>query len=301
MIAFANPNTRLRGYPTAMLPAGVDGQVAFDADIGVPVYFFNGSWRRYSDDSIITGLDADAQSYITAVETADGQDLEDGVRSAINDFVVGCKADGIWDAIKASCIMAGARTLSGALVPLVGTAPTNYNFVTGDYDRKTGLVGNGTTKYLDSNRNNNADPKDNFHVAAHITTAHSGTTNSTYIGAGIGTSGISHLGAAGSADILFTRLQSTASVDYGSMTQTGFLGASRSSPASFDYRFGSTTATANIASETPANVDLLVFGRVVGFAYINGRIAFYSIGESLDLALLDARITTLIDAYGAIL
>jgi hypothetical protein len=34
----------------------VDGQVAFDTDIGVPVYFFNG-WRRYSDDSILICLD----------------------------------------------------------------------------------------------------------------------------------------------------------------------------------------------------------------------------------------------------
>jgi hypothetical protein len=43
------------------------------------------------------GFDADAKTYITAVETSDGQDLEPGVRAAINDFVVGCKADGIWD------------------------------------------------------------------------------------------------------------------------------------------------------------------------------------------------------------
>ena len=64
--------------------------------------------------------DTDAAAYITAVETADGQALETAVADAINAFVVGCKADGIWDAIKASCIMAGARTLNGALVPLVG-------------------------------------------------------------------------------------------------------------------------------------------------------------------------------------
>ena len=57
MIAFANSNTLLRGYPTAMLPAGVNGQVAFDTDLGVPVYFFNGSWRLYSDDSILVCLD----------------------------------------------------------------------------------------------------------------------------------------------------------------------------------------------------------------------------------------------------
>jgi hypothetical protein len=103
-------------------------------------------------------FDTDAQAYITAVETADGAALEEGVKTAINNFVVDCKADGIWSAIKASCILAGARTLNGALVPLAGTAPTNFNFVSGDYNRKTGLVGDGISKYLNSNRANNADP-----------------------------------------------------------------------------------------------------------------------------------------------
>jgi hypothetical protein len=97
--------------------------------------------------------DVDAIAYIAAVEVADAEPLELGVKRSINAFVKGCKADGIWDAIKASCIMAGARTLAGALVPLKGTAPTNFNFVSGDYNRKTGLVGDGSTKYLDSNRN----------------------------------------------------------------------------------------------------------------------------------------------------
>jgi hypothetical protein len=33
--------------------------------------------------------------------------------------------------------------------------------------------------------------------------------------------------------------------------------------------------------------------------YSDARLAFYSIGESLDLALLDARVTTLIQAIDA--
>ena len=98
-----------------------------------------------------TEFDADALAYITVVETADGQALEDGVKIAINNFIIGLKTDGIWESIKASVIMAGARTLNGALVPLKGPAPTNFNFVAGDYNRKTGLKGNGSTKYMDTN------------------------------------------------------------------------------------------------------------------------------------------------------
>jgi hypothetical protein len=80
----------------------------------------------------------------------------------------GTKADGtFWDALKASCILCGARTLAGALVPLAGAAPTNNNFVDADYNRETGLKGDGSTKYLDSNRANNADPQDDQHVCVY--------------------------------------------------------------------------------------------------------------------------------------
>lgn len=33
--------------------------------------------------------------------------------------------------------------------------------------------------------------------------------------------------------------------------------------------------------------------------HANARLAFYSIGESIDLALLDARVTALVTAIGA--
>ena len=87
---------------------------------------------------VITGMqktDPDALAYLAEVERIDGQALESGTRNAVIAFVTGCKADGIWTAIKASCILSGARTLSGALMPLAGTAPSNFNFVSGDYNR----------------------------------------------------------------------------------------------------------------------------------------------------------------------
>lgn len=138
---------------------------------------FAGSFSLTRDN-----FDPDAQTYIDAVEAADTEPLEAEVRRAIVRFVKGCKHDGIWDAIKASCILAGARTLTSALVPLVGTAPTNFNFVSGDYNRKTGLKGNGSNKYLNSNRANNADPQNNNHLSIYKTDTIS-STNSYFIGA----------------------------------------------------------------------------------------------------------------------
>jgi len=243
-------------------------------------------------------MDSDAAAYITAVETADTEPLEERTKIAIDNFVLGCKADGIWNAIKASCIMAGARTRLGAMVPLVGPAPTSFNFVNADYNRKTGLVGNGSTKYLDSNRNNNADPQNSNHNAVYVSTVH---TN----GAGI------HLGtstnAAGSNTLgnnqtdAFTRSRSFASSDWG-VALPGFFAANRFTSGSYVVRVNGQSQTSNTASDGLLNENLMLYRRGSGipnFAYSSARLAFYSIGESLNLALLDARVTALINAFGA--
>jgi hypothetical protein len=240
--------------------------------------------------------DADANAYMSAVEAADGQPLELATRLAITDFVVGCKADGIWTAIKASCILAGARTLTGALVPLVGTAPTNVSFVSGDYNRKTGLVGNGSTKYLDSNRNSNADPQNSNHNAVYVSTAQTGAIGQ-YMGTGNIDAGRNNLGHNPPVPESFARNRSSAGTATAG-TATGLIGHSRSSGTSYVFRANGSNTTANEVSNTPENAIVDVFRRGTG-NYANARLAFYSIGESLDLALLDARVTTLINAFAA--
>jgi hypothetical protein len=248
--------------------------------------------------------DADAQAYLRAVEQADNQGpLEQGVQQAVNQFVIGCKADGIWGAIKASCILAGARTLTGALVPLVGTAPTNFNFVSGDYNRKTGLVGNGSTKYLNSNRNNNADPQDSKHIATFVSTAQISGGGS-YMAGGTFGDGDSSLLADRTANILGHRVNNGAGSTGGVSAATQFIGASRSSSSDYIFRFNSTSSTLSASSVTPRDVSVLIFARrnadIDAPALLsNARLAFYSIGESLNLTQLDARVTDLINAFAA--
>ena len=247
-------------------------------------------------------FDADAFTYIEAVEAADTQALETGVRYAINDFVIGCKNDGIWDAIKASCILAGARTLNGALVPLVGTAPMNYNFVAGDYDRETGLLGDASTKYLDSTRNNNADPQDNKHLAIYKSVAPV-TNNTKYIGAQTTTPLASESRIADNVGNLTFSLNSpfATSSPY-NFNQLGFMGTSRASSSSFSYRANSITTTSALNSNANIDLDIFIFGRNLNGSLnqpTDARLSFYSIGESLDLAKLDTRVSALITAIGA--
>jgi hypothetical protein len=258
-------------------------------------------------------LDPDAQAYITAVETADAQALEEGTKAAINNFVLGCKADGIWNAIKASCIMAGARTLTGALVPLKGTAPTNFNFVSGDYSRKTGLVGHGTTKYLDSNRNNNADPQNSCHISVYGTAFGALTATPKFpLGRQIGGFNEKGLfsGTSLNSGLLSARCQSVDPwLAHSSSRVNGFIGTARSNSTQITIRNNQSTITISQASSVPSAPTLFVFASSNGTAAGDGgnaasfddsRLAFYSIGESLDLALLDARVTTLITTLGAI-
>jgi hypothetical protein len=249
--------------------------------------------------------DADAIAYVNAVEAADGQLLEFGVGKAINDFVVGCKLDNTWSAIKASCILAGARTLAGALIPLVGAAPTNFNFVSGDYNRKTGLVGNGSSKYLNSNRNNNADPQNSKHISVYASARNSESESRSYIGAVFvsGSSFASQLLSSATASKLSARLHdATTSTSAGNLhSANGLFAASRNNSSNYVLRGSSISETITVASNPPSSNNIFVFSRNLDGSpslYSDARLAFYSIGESLNLALLDARVSALITAFG---
>ena len=251
------------------------------------------TWKiTASYDGLVS--DADATAYLAAIQAADGQLLEPAVRIAVNNFIVGCKADGIWNAIKASCILAGARTLSGALVPLVGAAPTNFNFVSGDYNRKTGLVGDGSTKYLDTNRLQGADPQNNCHLSVYISTADTSAGTAEYI------SGNAHDIYRDPPNNDFRMRSRGSQQSRANKDLDGFAGTSRSQASEFVARASGSTQPTSGASSAPTAVNVAVFRRLVSTPlYSNARLAFYSIGESLDLALLDARVTTLINAFAA--
>jgi hypothetical protein len=258
----------------------------------------------------LAGFDADAAAYIQRVEWADTTPLESATRTAINNFVVGCKADGIWTAIKASCILAGARTLAGALMPLAGAAPINFNFASGDYNRKTGLVGNGggggSTKLLNTNRNNTADPQNSRHACVWVTEAGPFSENMRLIAAGnTASNGDTNL-TTGGVDTtwigknLNATCASTPNSVVNANAQLGFIGINRSISTSFTVSNNSNLFTVVQTSSTPQSKNYYVFA-IVGDAsaqYFGGRIAFYSIGESLGQNLLSARVSALITAFG---
>ena len=261
---------------------------------------------KFQGKTIIDGgykvSDSDAAAYIAAVEVEDGDVLEDPVKQAIDTFVLGCKSDSIWSSLKAACIMAGARTLNGALVPLVGTAPTSNNFVSGDYNRETGLKGDRSTKYLNSNRNNNADPQDSKHMFCYLTETLTRSGNASPMGR-TGTNGSVVVQGPSGATYFSNNSGLNARYPNGTHYPLGGWGTSRSNSASFEYIFKNTgavadTGTITLASGTPFNGNIGVFGNT-GYSYSDPRISFYSIGSDINLSNLNSRVSTLMTDIAA--
>jgi hypothetical protein len=255
--------------------------------------------------SIKNTYDADALAYLTAVEAADGQALENSVKIAINTFVKGCKTDGIWDAIVTSCIMAGARTYTGALVPLKGNAPINNAFGSGDYSRKLGLLGDGTSKYLSTGYNNNDAtnfPQNDSHISCYVSQTQTNATG-ILVGTASGLGNRFTLRHATTAQILTQNRNSTSSSV--TLAPIGFQGNTRNSSTNFSRRFTTTSGISDSvvgASSGGGTNELLgVFATGAGATFSAARMSFYSIGKSLTLSLLDSRITTLMTTLNALL
>jgi hypothetical protein len=304
--AFYANNTLIGTDTNGAMPISPTTLTIGDAAVGfTPRLYTNGIissiryYRRRLPNPKLQALtqldpDPDVKSYIDAVEIADGQALEDGVKIAYETFIKGCKSDGIWGSIKSSCILAGARTLSGALVPLRGAAPTNFNFISDDYNRKTGLKGDGFTKYLNSNLNNTATPQNNRHMSVYVTTAP--TINGGFIGAGFTQVGADHIARV--ATIFARSVNTSIDIHTAPISSTGLMGISRSLSLNFQFRVANNTLTFTRTSETPYNQNNVVFGRD-GAPQSDARLSFYSIGESLNLATLDSRVSTLMSELSA--
>lgn len=245
---------------------------------------------------------------VTAADVAAGNTLgldrgaTDGFNTCLQDMVadtsLGISGKVILQAaskIKAMCFMCGARTLSGCLVPVVGPAPTSFGFTEPRYNRKTGLLGDGASMYLNSNRNNNADPQDNKHIAVFSV---GNWLPTVALGCGPVTNELGSTNIGFASTSAFARVNASfAPNTFGPSSFSGFLGVSRSVANQYMARCDAITIPIGNVSVTPFAGDLFVFSTTGGAAPSSARISFYSIGESLDLAVLDARISALMATF----
>ena len=163
------------------------------------------------------------------------------------------------------------------------------------------MKGDGSTKYLDSNRDVLSDPVALSHISVYQTQTHSGGNFGCYIGSSESPSTQTQIAYRESDNQLVFR-----SCDFDLnpyfITTADFIGLSRSSNSSKVLRNGGVTSSHSVASVTPTvSRNFFVFAQNNATPVIpcNARLSFYSIGESLDLEKLDTRVSNLITAIGA--
>lgn len=254
---------------------------------------------KYIGQDCAKAFDPDAVAYLAAKATADGAPINPIIATATNDFVVGCKDDGIWNDLKSVVLLAGSTTIAGALVPLKGTAPTNMNFVTADLNVASGLIGNGVDKYINTNRNTNADGQNDSHMAIYVSDLNNDTTSSTGLLSGDGTSvGAKSIGRSANGVNYFIRLTNSSAYQLAS-NETGFVGASRSDAASYSVLIGSGSLTNVTAdSNAPNNETIYAYKRGAGIS--KARLGFYSIGEATDLVKFRTRVNDYMTAIAGL-
>jgi hypothetical protein len=164
--------------------------------------------------------------------------------------------------------------------------------VEGDYNRETGLKGDGSTKYLDSNRRGIDDPLNNQHLSVYAGAL--GTLQARQLAGVTGDTVL--LDFPGNSQTRFVSRDSSPDRNR-SVLNGGLQSVSRSGSTEWVARCSGSQLKYTDASVSASSNNLLIF--TAGSTYTNARLAFYSIGESLDLAALDTRVSNLITAIGA--
>jgi hypothetical protein len=172
--------------------------------------------------------------------------------------------------------------INGCFVPIVGSSVTNNNFVAGDYSRTAGLTGNGSNKYLNLNRANNADTQNSKHIFVSHATA-GGSSGNALIGSG---------SASGDSYILDSTSSNCSANSTLAFTKTiggtnNSIGLNRGNSATQVRAYSGTgtgsTSLATSASTGVTSNTINLFQRG-GTNYYSGTLFFYSIGSSFSSA-----------------
>jgi hypothetical protein len=270
-------------------------------------------------------IDPDVINYIEAVEAADGEPLEQDVVTSLEAFILGCKVDGIWDSISSSCIIAGARTLAGAATSLKGPATTlvtSVAFNQSNYNRKTGVNGGSTAgQGIVTNYNNNNENYLDFHLSVYVTqglsSAVAGPSPLFQPSNTVNGVGFVMFGTTGNMSVGCTSGGATATQNITTLpnSTTGLIGSTRGIKADpstataitplthFAVR-GSGTNFDVAFNAIPTMIQQMVLKSYVpgsGFPEAEPRASFYTVGSSIDLTKLDARVTKLMTKLNAVL
>lgn len=258
-------------------------------------------------------LDPDAAAWVALVETADGAALPDAVKVAASNLIAGLKSDaspkaGVsqWAALQWCHLLAGPATLNGIKVPLKGTAGTFTNFVSGDYKQWVGLIGDYSTKTIESNRANSADAQDNIARFCYVSAPPSGQATFAQSAGFFGPASNGQTGNcahwmnnnSGTYRTLFYQNSSSSAVNSPVPwnANVGIVGLSRNNSANLQVRDGFAagvvqTKTATSQAPFAGTVKFYQVGTPSPI-FSDVRMAAVGMGASVDLAALQTRFST---------
>lgn len=274
-----------------------------------------GGWSGPASSNSFTyddagGLDPDALDWILRVESEDGGTLDESIQGAMNELVLSLKAAAAplggtnWDAVVDGCLLifAGPVTLAGILEPVSAAMgyPTNTNLVSGDYNRKLGLTGSASGKYITLPDLTGGPTIDDHAMAAWVENLGTAATARTMLvsGTGAGTTGIRKSGTPGTATI---NSANTISADTTGISEStyGFYGLSRTNSANFVSRVAGASATRTRVSASFSPDLCRVFLRSDNIQGFTGRLKAAFFGKSVDLEALEASLTAYFNAIDA--
>lgn len=223
---------------------------------------------------------------------AAGSSMNTNNQQALRRFVVGCINDGIWDSITSIVPLAGPSNLAGALVPLKGLAPTNNLFVSADHNIQTGLIGNGNNKYLNTGYTSSTfGTQNNAHIACFVT-----SVNPTNYLMGSTSTWVGFTGGGFQAAINSASFEAVAGVDF-TPPANSFVGARRIASTIIVSRVGADEVSDDNGSAVPTDDFIHVFRNSgAGTLFTAARLAFYSLGNSLNMGLLRSRMGTYVNS-----
>lgn len=229
---------------------------------------------------------AETRNWILAREAADNQQHENRILAPLISFA------NYRIPLGGACgLSVGARTLTGALVPLVGPTPIVSNFVDGDYSRTMGIT-SSAIKSLQGLAYNGNFARNNQHMGCYITSFVDAPAYSNLISSGdsTGPGACAVLTLVGS---MVTRSQTSVPIFESTPYLTpGLLAFSRGSGSEYLIRNRGASRTVTQASEVPQGANISGYS---GPHTYGG----YSVGASIDLDELDTQFGRCITALAA--
>lgn len=241
---------------------------------------------------------AEAQNYFSRLDTA-GDTTYTTYKQALANYIDSLVALGgaYWDDLESAASFVGVG-IQGVTVPLKSTmtALTNNNFVAGDLDPLTGLLSDGSTKYLATGITGTDLSQDDHSFSVYASSA----ATAGFLGGLYGTNFTRTIALA--LTPTGTSFYSTAPLDPSlKITSTpSLVGLSRSASTEYIARTNQGDETFTRTSGIPNTGGLSLYAVGAGVAPTTARLATYCAGPALNLATLEGLQETLLSEIAAV-